>query len=165
MARQSKKKNLRDQLEELASQAGELSQQVVERAPVVRDQLVDRLPDRDQLVDRLPDKAQLVDLLPDKAQLLDLRDDLLDRLPDTVTDKLPEKVKPKRSRLKRIAVIGVLTGAVAAAVAVLRGRAQTPPSPEPFPPPTPAAPPTGVVPPTGVADQPGPATQAPTSTS
>ena len=121
-----KKQNFRTKLEarldDLASQTEELRQQVVERAPVVRD--------------------QLVDMLPDKDQLRDLRDDLFERLPDTVAEKAPEKVKPKkRSKLKRVAFLGVLTGAGAAAFAAVKGRANTPPPPEPFPaPPTPAAP-------------------------
>ena len=120
------KKNFRNKLEarldDLASQTEELRQQVVERAPGVRD--------------------QLVDMLPDKDQLRDLRDDLFERLPDSVAEKVPDKVKPKkRSKLKRIAFLGVLTGAGAAAFAAVKGRANTPPPPQPFPtPPTPSAP-------------------------
>lgn len=121
-----KKKKFRTTLEarldDLASQTEELRQQVVDRAPGVRD--------------------QLVDMLPDKDQLRDLRDDLFERLPDSVADKMPEKVKPKkRSKLKRVAILGVLTGAGAAAFAAIKGRSNTPPPPEPFPtPPKPAAP-------------------------
>jgi len=121
-----KKQNFRTKLEarldDLASQTEELRQQVVERAPVVRD--------------------QLVDMLPDKDQLRDLRDDLFERLPDSAAEKVPDKVKPKkRSKFKRVAFLGVLTGAGAAAFAAVKGRANTPPPPEPFPaPPTPAAP-------------------------
>ncbi len=118
-----KKKNFRTKLEarldDLASQTEELRQQVVDRAPGVRD--------------------QLVDMLPDKDQLRDLRDDLFERLPDGVADKVPDKVKPKkRSKLKRVAFLGVLTGAGAAAFAAVKGRRGTQPPPEPFP-----APPTG----------------------
>jgi len=121
-----KKKKFRNRLEarldDLASQTEELRQQVVDRAPGVRD--------------------SLVDMLPDKDQLRDLRDDLFDRLPDGVADKGPDKVKPKkRSKLKRVAFLGVLTGAGAAAFAAVKGKGQTPPRPEPFPaPPTPPAP-------------------------
>jgi hypothetical protein len=128
-----KKKKFRTTLEarldDLASQTEELRQQVVDRAPGVRD--------------------QLVDMLPDKDQLRDLRDDLFERLPDGVADKVPDKVKPKkkRSKLKRVAFLGVLTGAGAAAFAAVKGRSNTPPPPQPFPaPPTPASP-TDVTPP------------------
>ena len=76
-----KKKKFRTKLEarldDLASQTEELRQQVVDRAPGVRD--------------------QLVDMLPDKDQLRDLRDDLFERLPDGVAEKVPDKVKPKKT--------------------------------------------------------------------
>ena len=125
-----KNKNLRTKLEarldDLASQTEELRQQVVDRAPGVRD--------------------QLVDMLPDKDQLRDLRDDLFERLPDSVADKVPDKVKPKkRSKLKRVAFLGVLTGAGAAAFAAVKGRSNTPPPPAPFP--TPPTTPADVSPP------------------
>lgn len=127
-----KKKNFRTKLEarldDLASQTEELRQQVVDRAPGVRD--------------------QLVDMLPDKDQLRDLRDDLFERLPDSVADKVPEKVKPKkRSKLKRVAVLGVLTGAGAAAFAAVKGRAKTQPPAAPFPAPPKPTPPADVAPP------------------
>ena len=143
MPRPFKKKNFRHRLEarldELATQTEELRQQVVDRAPGVRD--------------------QLIDMLPDKEQLRDLRDDLFERLPDNVAEKMPEKVKPKkRSKLKRVAFLGVITGAGAAAFAAMKSRTHTPPPPppEPFPaPPTPAAP-------ADVAPPPEPAKKAPT---
>jgi hypothetical protein len=128
----NKKKTARDRLEsrldDLASQTEELRQQVVDRAPGVRD--------------------QLIDMLPDKDQLRELRDDLFERLPDNVAEKLPEKVKPKkRSKLRRMAFLGMLTGAGAAAFAVMKGRKHTPPPPpEPFRPPT-ATPAADVTPP------------------
>ena len=129
-----KKKKFRTKLEarldDLASQTEELRQQVVDRAPGVRD--------------------QLVDMLPDKDQLRDLRDDLFERLPDGVADKVPDKVKPKkRSKLKRVAFLGVLTGAGAAAFAAVKGRRGVQPPAEPFPaPPTPTpTPPADVAPP------------------
>lgn len=124
----SKATALREQaeahLDDLAAQAHDLRRQAIDRAPAVRD--------------------QLKEMLPDKEQLLDLRDDLFDRLPDTVQDKLPEQVKPKRSRFKRVAVFGLITGAGAAAFAVLRGRSKTTPARDPFPqqPPAPPAAPT-----------------------
>lgn len=133
MPRPFKKKTARNRLEarldDLASQTEELRQQVVDRAPGVRD--------------------QLIDMMPDKDQLRDLRDDLFERLPDSVAEKVPEKVKPKkRSKLRRVAFLGVLTGAGAAAFAVVKRRTHTaPPPPEPFRAPT-AAPAAGVTPPT-----------------
>ena len=120
-----KKKKFRNRLEarldDLASQTEDLRKQVVDRAPGVRD--------------------SLVDMLPDKDQLRDLRDDLFERLPDGVADKVPDKVKPKkRSKLKRVACLGGLTGAGAAAFAALKGKGNTPPPPAPFPaPPTPSS--------------------------
>ena len=115
MPRPFKKKTVRNQLEDrlddLAGQTEELRKQVVDRAPAVRD--------------------QLIDLIPDKGQLLDLRDDLFDKLPDNVAEKLPEQVKPKRSKFKRIAIVGVVTGGAAAAVAVLKGRSSSTPPPVP----------------------------------
>ena len=121
MPKPFKKKTFRDKLEsqisDLAGQTDELRKQVVDRAPGVRDQIVAALPDKDQL--------------------LDLRDDLFDRLPENVQDKLPEKVKPKRSRLRKVAAIGVVTGAGAAAFAILKRRGQTP---NVYVPPTPPAP-------------------------
>ena len=135
-----KKKKFRNRLEarldDLASQTEELRQQVVDRAPGVRD--------------------SLVDMLPDKDQLRDLRDDLFERLPDGVADKVPDTVKPKkRSKLKRVAFLGVLTGAGAAAFAALKGKGNTPPPPAPFPaPPTPSS--------SADATPPKPAKKAPT---
>lgn len=118
-----KNKTLRDKLEhhieDLASQTDELRQQVVDRAPGVRDQLIAALPDKDQLVD--------------------LRDDLFEKLPEGVQEKLPERVKPRRRRLRKVAVVGVLTGAGAAAFAILKRRGDTPPAYTP-PPPTPPRP-------------------------
>ena len=132
-------KKLEARLDDLASQTEELRQQVVDRAPGVRD--------------------QLVDMLPDKDQLRDLRDDLFERLPDGVTDKMPDKVKPKkRSKLKRVAFLGVVTGAGAAAFAAMKGRSQTPPPPKPYKaPPTPSRPPAT---PAGDAAMPKPAKKA-----
>jgi ABC-type transporter Mla subunit MlaD len=136
-----KKKKFRTKLEarldDLASQTEELRQQVVDRAPGVRD--------------------QLVDMLPDKDQLRDLRDDLFERLPDGVAEKVPDKVKPKkkRSKLKRVAFLGVLTGAGAAAFAAVKGRTNTPPPPQPFPAPPQPTPPADVT-------SPKPAKKAPT---
>lgn len=117
------KKSLLDKIEphvkDLAAQADGIRHQVVDKAPDLRDQIVAALPDRDQLVD--------------------LRDDLFDRLPDQVQEKLPERAKPKRKRLRKVAAIGVLTGAGAAAFAILKRKGEKPAAYTP-PPPAPAAP-------------------------
>lgn len=114
------KKSLLDKIEphvkDLAAQADGIRHQVVDKAPDLRDQIVAALPDRDQLVD--------------------LRDDLFERLPDQVQEKLPERAKPKRKRLRKVAAIGVLTGAGAAAFAILKRRGEKPAS---YTPPAPAA--------------------------
>jgi hypothetical protein len=124
MPKPFKKKTFRDKLEsqisDLAGQTDELRKQVVDRAPGVRDQIVAALPDKDQL--------------------LDLRDDLFDRLPENVQDKLPQRAKPRRSRLRKVAAIGVLTGAAAAAFAILKRRGDSPNVYVPPTPPAPAAP-------------------------
>ncbi|MBC7632146.1 hypothetical protein [Aeromicrobium sp.] len=162
-----KKKNLRNQLEErlddLTTQTAELSKQVADRAPGVRDQLLAAIPDKDQL------RAAL----PDKDQLLEIRDELFERLPESVSERLPEKVKPKRSRLKKVAILGAITGIGAAAFAAVRGKSSTPPPPPapfpqatrptPTPPPTPAPAPAAApasVPPTDGFDAPDSAPKA-----
>jgi len=151
MPRPFKKKTFRDKLEsqlsDLAEQTDDLRQQIVDRAPAVRDQIVGQTSElRKQVADRAPAvRDQIVAAIPDKDQLLDLRDDLFDRLPENVQDRLPEKVKPKRRRLRKVAAVGVLTGAGAAAFAILKRRgaapvASTPPPVPPVPPTTPPAP-------------------------
>ncbi|MFI5429422.1 hypothetical protein [Aeromicrobium sp. UC242_57] len=54
---------------------------------------------------------------------------------------MPESVKPKRKRFRKVAIVGVLTGAGAAAFAILKRRGDTPPAytPPPVPTPPPAA--------------------------
>lgn len=145
MPRPFKKTTFRDKLEsqlsDLAAQTDDLRQQIVDRAPGVRDQIVGQTGElRKQVVDRAPGvRDQIVAALPDKDQLLDLRDDLFDRLPDNVQDKLPEKVKPRRTRLRKVAAVGVLTGAGAAAFAILKRKGAAP-APYVAPVPPPAAP-------------------------
>jgi AcrR family transcriptional regulator len=145
---------LESRLEELANQTEELRREVVERAPGMRDQILEQAEDlRREIVQRAPSvRDQLLDALPDKEQLLDLRDDLFEKLPENVQDKLPEKARPKRSRLKRVAVLGALTGAGAAAFAALRRRGTAPTPAQPFPAPStpPPARPTPATPPTDV---------------
>ncbi len=143
MSRPFKKKTFRDKLEgqlsELAAQTDDLRKQVVERAPGVRDQIVEQTGElRKQVVERAPGvRDQIVSALPDKGQMLDLRDDLFERLPENVQDKLPENVKPKRSRLRKVAVLGLLTGAAAAAFAAIKRKGS---APEPYVTPSPARP-------------------------
>lgn len=133
---------LEARLEDLTNQTEDLRQQIVDRAPGVRDQLFEQAEDfRKQVVDRAPAvRDQMLAALPDKEQLLDLRDDLFDRLPENVQERLPEKVKPKHSRLKKVAVVGAVTGAGAAAFAVLRRRGTAPTPAAPFPEPARSAP-------------------------
>jgi hypothetical protein len=143
MPRPFKKNKFRDKLEtrleELADQTEELRREIVERAPGVRDQIVEQAEElRREIVERAPGiRDQLMDALPDKEQLLDLRDDVYDRLPDSVTERLPDKAKPKGSRLKKIAILGAITGAGAAAFATLRRRGTTVSPATPFREPTP----------------------------
>jgi hypothetical protein len=138
----TKKKSLREKLEtqlgDLAGQTEELRKQVAERAPGVRDQIVEQTEElRKQVAEKAPVvRDQIVAALPDREQLLSVRDDLFDRLPENVQDKLPEQVKPKRKRLRKVAAVGVLTGAGAAAFAILKRRGDTPTV---YTPPTPAA--------------------------
>lgn len=159
MTRPFKKKTLRDKLEsqlgDLATQTDDLRQQIVDRAPVVRDQIASQLAEqtdglrkqsaelRHQVADRAPAvREQIVSHLPDKNQLLDLRDDLFERLPEPVQERLPEKAKPQRKRLRRVAAVGILTGAGAAAFAILKRRGDAPaPYVAPVPPPASTTPP------------------------
>ncbi len=147
MSRPFKQKTLRAKLEaqlsELTEQTDELRKQVADRAPAVRDQIVGQTDElRHKVADRAPAvRDQLIAALPDKGQLLHLRDDLFDRLPEQVQDKLPEKVKPQRTKLRKVAAVGLATGAGAAAFAILKrkGAATPPPAYVPPVPPAPAA--------------------------
>lgn len=179
MPRPFKKKTFRDKLEaqisDLVEQTDDLRKQVIEKAPGVRDQIVEQASDlRQQVVDKAPGvRDQIVAALPDKEQLLDLRDDLFEKLPEGVQDKLPEgaKPKPKRKRLRKVAAVGVLTGAGAAAFAILKRNGahrdtyeppvvpdQAQPEPTPTPETAGAVPAQeGVVPPVDAVDQAEPA--------
>lgn len=144
----SKNKTFRHKLElqlaELAVQTEELRKQVVERAPGVRDQIIEQGGElAKQVAERAPGvRDQIVAALPDKDQLLEMRDELFERLPDTVQEKLPVKPKPKPKRLRRVVAIGAVTGAGAAAFAIVRRRGDTPQNAYVTPtPPTPPAPP------------------------
>lgn len=139
-----KKQTLRDKLEDhfedLLAQTDDLRQQVVERAPGVRD--------------------QLIAALPDKERLVDLRDDLFEKLPDGVQEKLPERAKPKRKRLRKVAVVGVVAGAGAAVFAIVKRRAEAPPAYTPPPPYTPPPAPRATSTPPPSATEPAPQTPA-----
>lgn len=127
-----KKKTVRDQLEDrlddFLTQADDLRQQVSDRAPEVRDKLADRLdagltefrarwPEiRDELLDRVPE----------------LTDEQYERLPNGVAERLPKQVKPKKKRFRKIAAIGLVAGAGAAAFTAMRR--QSGPSTSPPPP-------------------------------
>jgi hypothetical protein len=161
MTRPFKNKTLRDkveaQLSDLAGQTDDLRKQVADRAPVVRDQILEQTGElRKQVADRAPVvRDQIVSHLPDRDQLLDLRDDLFERLPENVQDRLPERAKPQRKRLRRVAAVGILTGAGAAAFAILKRKGNAPaPYVAPVPPP-----PAATTPPPAPTD----VTSAPTS--
>jgi uncharacterized protein YdhG (YjbR/CyaY superfamily) len=155
-----KKKTVRDQLEarleDLLAQADVVRQQIKDRAPEVRDTVVAKAQTgAADLAETVRTKAAhgAADL---RERLPEIRHDLLerapelsektyDRLPKAVADRLPEEVKPKKRRLRRIVGFGLVLGAGAAAFATLRGK-QTPPPPPYQPTPGPAAPHSGTAP-------------------
>lgn len=94
-----------ERVDEIAIQAEVLRQQIAERAPGVRDQLIEQLPDLDDLRERLPE----------------WREEMATRLPESVSDRLPESVRPKKkSKLKKVALIGLVLAAGGAAFAAAR---------------------------------------------
>lgn len=106
------REQLEESLHELISQAFEqgeqLRQLIAERAPVVRDRIADDLPDMEDLRERFPE----------------FMEKSIDRLPDAVTDYLPEPPKPKRkrSKLKKVVFFGAVTAGGIAVAAVLMDR-------------------------------------------
>jgi len=85
----------------------------------------------DTVVDQLPDKKEwaamrdeLIERLPDKDELLEMRDGLVDKLPDEVSGKLPiDQPKKKRfRRTRKVAFWGLVTAAVAGAVAFAKSK-------------------------------------------
>lgn len=125
------KKRLRDKIEAQIDELADQAKDLVDRAPGFRDQVKDRLPDREELKD----------LLPDKQQLLGLRDELFEKLPDGVADRIPEAAKPKKKRgkVKKVAMLGLVTGAGAAAFTAVRRLVSSTPTPsytQPRPAPT-----------------------------
>src|SRR5665811_341461 len=141
----------RDQVSGLAR---EVRDQVVERTPGVRDDMAERARGvrddmaerargvRDQVAERAPEvREQLRERLPE------WRDEFVTRLPDSVSDRLPESAKPKKkSRLKKVAVLGLVSASAGAAYVALRSKlsgsstpvtappAYTPPKAAPAPP-------------------------------
>ncbi len=115
-----KKKSVRDTLESTYDQ---VRSQVAEKAPVLRDQVVDQVSTkapivRDQVVARLHDGRDEL-----RTRLPELHASLYDRLPDDVTDRLPEGAKPKKtkSKLKKVAVVGLIAAAGGFAYSKLKG--------------------------------------------
>lgn len=92
-----------------AGYAGDLGHKIVDNAPVVRDQVTATLgAAAGEIARRVPD--------------------LVDRLPDQVSDKLPESVqpKPKKRRLRKILVIGTIATAGGVVFSKVRGAQQKP---------------------------------------
>lgn len=146
-----RKKTARDQfearLEDFLTQAEDLRVQASHRAPEVREAALARLETgleevrtrwpgvRDDLLERVPE----------------LNQQTYDKLPDAVSDRLPEQVKPtrKRSALRTVVVGGLLAGAGAAAVAMLRSKKANQSTSAGYTPPQPVRPPTSNGSPTG----------------
>ena len=123
-----KKKTVRDQLEvrldDFLNQAEDLRKQVSDRAPEVRDSLLTRIDaGLTELKARWPEiRDEVLDRVPEMSE------DTYDKLPDGVKDKVPEQAKPKKKRrLRKLAVVGLVTGAGAAALAAVR-RGDAPPA-------------------------------------
>ena len=86
----------------LETTAAGLATTVAVKAPQVRDQVVTKLHEgADEARNRWPDI---------RDELVDRRDQLVERLPDDVSDRLPEAAKPKKkkSKLRKIALIGLV---------------------------------------------------------
>lgn len=133
-----KKKSARDQLEDrlddLLTQADDLRQEIADRAPEVRDRLKERLEaGAAEVRDRWPDvRDEVLDRVPE------MKPETYDKLPNGVKDRMPKQVKPKKKRLRKLAVVGLVAGGGAAAFAALRRQGSGPahPSPPPFDAPT-----------------------------
>jgi hypothetical protein len=93
-------------------------------AQSLRDQLETRIGSLADHTDEL--RHQVINALPDKDQLLDLRDNVFEKLPADVQDRMPESVKPKKSKLRKVATLGVVAAAAAGVVAVFKSRSQAP---------------------------------------
>lgn len=133
------RKQAEDRLTDVLGQAdelrGQITEQVAARAPEVRDALRERLETGvSEIRARYPDvRDALLERVPE------LSDETYDKLPSKVADRLPEQVKPKKKRLRKVATVGLLAGAGAAAFAIVRrNQATAPVPPTPFPAPTPA---------------------------
>lgn len=93
-------------------------------AQSLRDQLESRIGTLAEHTDDL--RHQVINALPDKDQLLDLRDNVFEKLPSEVQDRIPERAKPKKSKIRTALTVGLVAAAVAGVVTVLKGRSQTP---------------------------------------
>lgn len=108
--RRKKKHTVRDTIEHTYD---DLRAQVAKNAPILRDQVVDQVSTkapivRDQVVSKLGEGRDEL-----KTRLPELHASLFERLPDDVADRLPEGAKPKKkkSRLKKVAIIGLIAAA------------------------------------------------------
>ncbi|MEH3034521.1 MAG: hypothetical protein PGN07_10935 [Aeromicrobium erythreum] len=147
-----KKKTVRDQVED---RLDDFLSQVSDRAPEVRDRLLERLEDgvadlRASLAEHGPEVAakarkaakdgvhEARDRYPAvRKAVLDrvpeLSEDTYDKLPSAVAARVPDEVKPKKKRrLRRIALLGLVAGAGAAIFASRRGQ-NPPPAAVPVP--------------------------------
>ncbi|GAA1724095.1 hypothetical protein [Aeromicrobium alkaliterrae] len=127
-----KKKTVRDQIE---STYEDLRALAAEKGPILRDQVVDQVSTkapivRDQVVSKLHDGADEL-----RTRLPELHASLYERLPDDVTDRLPEGAKPKKkkSKLKKVAIVGLIAAAGGFAYSKLKGGGS--PAPTYTPPP------------------------------
>ena len=110
MPLRKKKHTVRDTIEHTYD---DLRAQVAKNAPILRDQVVDQVTTkapivRDQVVSKLGEGREEI-----KTRLPELHASLFERLPDDVTNRLPEGAKPKKkkSKLKKVAIIGLIAAA------------------------------------------------------
>ncbi len=141
------KDKLTDGLADLRTQLVDVKDHVVESAPAWRDGAIDSATAvRTQALDLAAEhgpkaKAQAVALAAEARERLP---EIVGKLPDTVTDRLPDSVteKPKKRGGKRtVALFALLGGAAAGAFVVLKRRSAGVPVPPPAPAPTGTTPP------------------------
>lgn len=111
----------------LETTAAGLATTVAAKAPQVRDQVVTKLHEgADEARNRWPDI---------RDELIDRRDQLVERLPDDVSDRLPEAAKPKKkSKLRKVALIGLVAALGGVAYSRVKNAANS--SPAPYTPPS-----------------------------
>jgi len=121
-----KKPTVRDTIENTYDDLRALA---AEKAPILRDQVVDQVTTkapivRDQVVTKFHEGADEL-----RTRLPELHASLYERLPDDVTDKLPEGAKPKkkkRSKLKKVAIVGLVAALGGLAYSKLKGASSGP---------------------------------------